>query len=188
MQVKAHLNNARIAPRKARLVRGLIIGLPVTDALAQLSFSQSKAAGITHKLLKSAIANAEHNNEIEKDNIRVKEILVNEGIKFKRHQPVSRGMAHPFVKRNSNITVILEEIVPTTKKIKKKPADIKTLSLEEITIQESEKVESVDSKKKGKVQSTTVKTTGEGRKEASGKMKMNQQGGNKQKSFRRKSI
>lgn len=188
MQIKAHLNNARIAPRKARLTRGIIIGLSASDALVQLSFSQSKASLITHKLLKSAIANAENNNEIPKDNLRIKELLVNEGIKFKRHQPVSRGMAHPFVKRNSNITVILEEIVQTTKKVKKKKADIKTLSLEEITVQDSESIESIDKKEKIKTVANSGGVVDDVKKEASRKIKMNQQGGDKEKGFRRKSL
>ena len=188
MQVKAHLNNARVAPRKARLTRGIIVGLSASDALAQLSFSQTKASAITHKILKSAIANAENNNEMAKDNLRVKELLVNEGIKFKRHQPVSRGMAHPYVKRNSNITVILEEIVSTTKKVKKKKADIKTLSLEEMATQENEEMEKVDAKKEIKPKTDGSEIPGDAKSRASGKMKTSQQGGNKEKGFRRKSI
>jgi large subunit ribosomal protein L22 len=183
MQVKAHLKNARVTPRKARLVRDLVVGLNVTDALSQLSFGQSKISGITHKLMKSAVANAENNNEIAKDNLRVKEVLITDGIKFKRFQPVSRGMAHAFVKRNSNITVIIEEIVPTTKKIKKKKADIKTLSLEEITAQENEAVDTKDKK------SAKTGTVAEGAKEeAHSKMKTKQQGSEKQKTHRRKTI
>jgi large subunit ribosomal protein L22 len=186
MQVKAQLSNARIAPRKARLVRGMVVGQNVSDALAQLSFSQSKAAGLVHKLLKSAVANAENNNEMSKDNMRVKEVVVGDGIKFKRFQPVSRGMAHPYVKRNSNITVILEEIVPTAKKTKKEKADIKTLSLEELAATEDH--ETTEETKKKEKATAGGKVVGGAKEEASQKMKMKQQGGEKKKTYRRKSI
>ena len=189
METTAHLSNARITPRKARAIRSLINGLSVDKALAQLNFAGGKAAMLTHKLLKSAIANAVSNNEVEEANLRVKWLLVNEGFKFKRHIPVSRGSAHPFVKRNSHLTVVVEEIVPTTKKKTKKKEEIKTLSIEELATRDKE--EWIDLKEKGKDKDDggkTVDIAKSKQNEAYQIMKMQQQGGDKAKTHRRKTI
>ncbi len=186
METTAHLSNARITPRKARAIISLINGLSVDQALAQLNFAGGKAAKLTHKLLQSAVANAVSNHEIEAANLRVKWLLVNEGFKFKRHQPVSRGSAHPFVKRNSHLTVVVEEIVPTSKKAKKKE-EIKTLSVEELA--SKSKDEGIEIKEKNKKESTKSVDVGTSKQnEAYQIMKMQQQGGDKAKTHRRKTI
>lgn len=191
METKAQLNDARIAPRKARMIRGVVVGLPVNEALTQLAFHTTKASGIMYKILKSAIANAENNNELSADNLKVKDVIVNEGIKFKRFQPVSRGMAHPFVKRNSKISITLEEIEPVKRQKTTKKADIKTLTLEEKIAQDSKQQskEAKPSKDTGKTDGISPKQTDKSKEEqASQKIKMQQQGGDKKKTHRRKSI
>lgn len=191
METTAHLSNARITPRKARAIRSLINGLSVDKALAQLNFAGGKAAMLTHKLLKSAVANAVSNNEVEEANLRVKWLLVNEGFKFKRHIPVSRGSAHPFVKRNSHLTVVVEEIVPTTKKKTKKKEEIQTLSIEELaTHDKAEGIEIKDkAKDKDKTSSGKVADVAKSKQnEAYQIMKTQQQGGDKAKTHRRKTI
>jgi large subunit ribosomal protein L22 len=155
--------------------------------LAQLSFVSGKAAQLTHKLLKSAVANAVSNNGAEEKNLRVKQLRVNEGLKFKRHQPVSRGSAHPFVKRNSHLTVVVEEIVPSTKKKEIKKEDIKTLSVEELAGRDRD--EGVKVQERGKQTGTKGADAPVSKKtEAYQKVKMQQQGGDKAKTHRRKTI
>lgn len=189
MDTRAHLSNARITPRKARAIRSLIVGLRVDDALAQLNFAGSKGAGITYKLLKSAIANATNNNSAEGTNLRVKQLVVNEGFKFKRHRPVSRGSAHPFVKRNSHLTVIVEEIVPMAAKKQRKQEEIETLSVEELAGKEKEEgVELKESKPDKKDSGKTTEVAAAKQTEAYQIMKMQQKGGDKVKTHRRKSI
>ncbi|NOY35339.1 MAG: 50S ribosomal protein L22 [bacterium] len=110
-EVKAKLSYHRIAPRKARLVAGLVRGKKVDEALAQLMFLGKRSAPAIAKLLKSALSNAKNNHKIdtEKTNLYIKEIKVDEGPSYKRWKPVWRGMAHPFKRRTSHITVVLSE-------------------------------------------------------------------------------
>jgi len=187
METSAQLSNARVTPRKARQLVDVIVGLSVNEALGQLTFNDSKVAKITSKLLRSAIANAENNEEMKRDNLRIKSMDVGDGIKFKRWQPVSRGMGHSYVKRNSHLTLVLEEIKPTKKKRERAEADITTLSMEELEAvskkQEPEKIDRKSSKKEGR-DGPGPEATGE----ASGKIKAQQQGGDKKKTHRRKSI
>ncbi len=109
--VKAKLSYYRVAPRKVRLVADLIRGKKVSDALAQLSFAGKRSAPAIAKLLKSAVSSAKHNFKIDTDktDLYVKEIRVDEGPSYKRWKPVWRGMAHPFKRRTSHITVVLKE-------------------------------------------------------------------------------
>ncbi|PIR58068.1 MAG: 50S ribosomal protein L22 [Parcubacteria group bacterium CG10_big_fil_rev_8_21_14_0_10_38_31] len=107
--VKAQLNNLRIAPRKVRLVSGLIKGLPVVKAVAQLTFSKKRSALPIMKLVNSATANASNNFKIDKDNLYVKEIRVDEGPALKRYMPRARGRAALIKKRTSCITLVLRE-------------------------------------------------------------------------------
>ncbi len=127
MEVTAKLNHLRIAPRKVRLVTDLIRGKPVEEAQTILTFTIKKAASSLLKLLKSAIANAKENFHLEEKNLFISKIIVNEGQKLKRWRPASRGSTHSIIKRTSNVTIVLDEIVKTPKKIKrvKKPKEEK---------------------------------------------------------------
>ncbi|EKD47754.1 MAG: hypothetical protein ACD_65C00302G0002 [uncultured bacterium] len=106
--MQAVLRQTRISPKKANLVAGLVRGKNVEDALAILKFTPKKGAGILAKVVKSAAANAENNFKQDKNSLFIKEIIVNEGITYKRSLPCSRGRMHPILKRNSHITVKLD--------------------------------------------------------------------------------
>ncbi len=109
MKVSAKLNYLRIAPRKVRLVADLIRNKSVIEAENILNFTVKKAALPLLKLLRSAIANAEHNFNLKKENLYICEILVNEGPRLKRILPRARGRADVIQKKTSHVTIILEE-------------------------------------------------------------------------------
>ena len=129
MQIKSIYKGARISAFKAREVTREIQGLPVAAALDLLAFTPRKAAAMIAKTLKSAVANAENNNNLRADKLVVQEATVGEGPTFKRFQPKARGSAGPIRKRTSHIRIIVTdeiEIKPkrSAKKsqAKKKPA------------------------------------------------------------------
>ncbi|NNG12276.1 MAG: 50S ribosomal protein L22 [Halobacteria archaeon] len=105
MQVSATLKHARISPQKCRLIADQIRGLPVEKALNVLTFSPRKAADMMRKLLESAIANAEHNEGADIDELKVAAIYVNEGRTLKRFRARAKGRGTRILKRNSHITV-----------------------------------------------------------------------------------
>lgn len=110
MEVKAISRFVKVSPRKVRLVANRIKGLAPQKVIETLKVVQ-KAAGLPIvKTLKSALYNATNNFKLSSDNLRIKKILVNEGGALKRFHPAARGRAHPYKKRMSHITVILEEI------------------------------------------------------------------------------
>jgi len=104
-QVSAVLSGARISAQKARLVADQIRGKDVGQALNLLTFSSKKAADIMKKLLESAVANAEHNNGEDVDDLMVSTVFVNEGRSLKRIMPRAKGRADRIVKRSCHITV-----------------------------------------------------------------------------------
>lgn len=106
---KAMARTVRIAPRKARLVMDLIRGKQVGEALAILKFTPKAGSPIIEKVLKSAIANAEHNFDLDLENLYVSEAYVNEGPTIKRFRPRAKGSASPINKRTSHITVVVSE-------------------------------------------------------------------------------
>lgn len=99
----------RISPRKARLAAGLIRGLPVAQASLQLQHCQLKAGRLLLKTLDSAVANAETQLELRRDDLKVKEVRVDAGPVFKRAKPKNRGGRHPVMKRTSHFTVVVSE-------------------------------------------------------------------------------
>ena len=105
MQVKATAKYIRISPQKARLVMDQIRGMPVSNALEVLEFSPKKAAHWVRKTLESAIANAEHNEGADIDDLKVTTGFVDEGPTMKRWLPRAKGRATPILKRSSHITV-----------------------------------------------------------------------------------
>jgi len=109
MQVKSIYRFARISAFKAREVTREIQGLPATDALDLLRYTPKKAALLVIKTLKSAIANAENNNNLNAANLVVQEAVVGEGATFKRFQPKARGSAGPIRKRTSHIRIVLTD-------------------------------------------------------------------------------
>ena len=97
----------RISPRKARLAAGLIRGLSVPEASMQLTFSNLKAGPLLKKTLDSAIANAETQHDLRRENLVVHEVRVDAGPTLKRAKPKNRGGRHPIMKRTSHFTVIV---------------------------------------------------------------------------------
>ncbi|MGR8979359.1 MAG: 50S ribosomal protein L22 [Gammaproteobacteria bacterium] len=109
MEVTAKLNNAPLSAQKARLVGDQIRGLPVEKALDTLKFSSKKAAGIFKKVLESAIANAEHNDGADIDELRVSTVYVNEGATMKRFKARAKGRGNRILKRTCHITIKVAE-------------------------------------------------------------------------------
>jgi large subunit ribosomal protein L22 len=109
VEVKAHLNYLRIAPRKVRLVVDLIRGKSVQEARNILNFTVKRAALPIRKLLDSAVANAKNNFNLDEKKLYIKKIFVNEGPKLKRYRAASRGRAVEIQKKTSHITIILDE-------------------------------------------------------------------------------
>ena len=109
MEAKATLRYARISSRKVKTVIDLIRNKNVGEAMAILKFTPKSAAEIVEKLLASAIANAENNNGMNRDNLYVAECYANKGPTMKRMQPRARGSAYRIEKRMSHITVVLDE-------------------------------------------------------------------------------
>ena len=109
MEARAYLRNARIAPRKVQIVLDLIRNKPVDIALATLDLTPKAASPMLAKLLKSAIANAENNHNMNKDNLYVAECFVTPGPTMKRIMPRAQGRAYRILKRTSHITIVLKE-------------------------------------------------------------------------------
>jgi large subunit ribosomal protein L22 len=110
MEISAKLSNAPLSAQKARLVGDQIRGLSVEMALNTLKFSSKKAAGIIKKILMSAIANAEHNESIDIDDLKVSTVYVNEGPTMKRFKARAKGRANHILKRTCHITICVAEI------------------------------------------------------------------------------
>lgn len=108
-KAKAVARTVRIAPRKARLVVDLIRGKQVGEAFAILRHTPKAASPIVEKVLKSAVANAEHNYELDPNKLYVSEIYVDEGPTLKRYRPRAQGRASAINKRTSHITVVVSE-------------------------------------------------------------------------------
>ena len=101
--------NARLSAQKARLVADQIRGLPVAQAIDVLNFMQKKAAVIIKKILASAIANAEHNEGADIDELKVDEIFVNEASKMKRWHARAKGRGNRIIKRTCHINLVVSE-------------------------------------------------------------------------------
>jgi large subunit ribosomal protein L22 len=109
MEVAARLRYARISAQKCRLVADQVRGLPVGKALNILQFSNKKAAALVKKALESAIANAEHNEGLDIDELKVSTIHVDEGPVMKRFRARAKGRANQILKRTCHITVKVSE-------------------------------------------------------------------------------
>ena len=109
MEARAYLRNVRIAPRKVQIVLDLIRNKSTEVALATLQSTPKAACECLEKLLKSAIANAENNHGMDKDNLYVAECFVCPGPTLKRIMPRAQGRAFRIMKRTSHITIVLRE-------------------------------------------------------------------------------
>ena len=109
MTTSATLKFTHLSPQKMRLVADQIRGMSADNAVTLLSFSNKKGAKIVKKVLESAIANAENNNNSDIDKLSVKTIIVNQGMRLKRMKPRARGRADRILKRTSHLTVKVSE-------------------------------------------------------------------------------
>jgi len=107
MEAIAKSKYIRISPRKARLAAALIRGLPVANATSQLMFCNLRAGSLLQKTLDSAIANAESQHDVKRENLKVKEVRVDSGPTLKRAKPKNRGGRHPILKRSSHFTIVV---------------------------------------------------------------------------------
>ena len=109
MEVKAVAKHIRISPRKVRYVADLVRGKGVEEARAILKLTPSRGCTPVLKVLNSAVANAEHNNDMNGDDLFVKKIFVDEGVTWKRIKPRAMGRADRIYKRCCHITVVVDE-------------------------------------------------------------------------------
>lgn len=109
MKVQARAKYVRQSPYKVRLVLDLVRGMPVEQALATLDFTNRRAAPTIKKVLKSAVANAEHNFALDTDELFVAEAYADEGPTLKRWRPRARGRATRINKRTSHITIVVAD-------------------------------------------------------------------------------
>jgi len=108
MLITAEQTNSRQTPTRLRLVAKAVKTLTPQVAMDQLKFMDLKAAKVMLQVFKQAVANAVNNLGLSAAGLVTKEIIVNEGPRYKRYQPVSRGRAHAILKRTSHIRVVLE--------------------------------------------------------------------------------
>jgi large subunit ribosomal protein L22 len=171
MKVTASLNNLRIAPRKTKMIADLIRGLDTREALDQLAMTIRKPGLPFQKLLDSAIANAENNFGLDKDNLYITDVLVGAGPSLKRWMPRAYGRAGKILKRTSKITIVLDEkIEGKGRKSKEQMAKEREQKLKEKRKQEKEvresqdkKEEDVKSKKVPEIDRESDKTKQEGK-------------------------
>lgn len=120
MEVRSSYRYARISPKKARDVAREIQNLPVSTALNILNFTPRKAAHLIGKTVKSAVANAENNFDLDVNLLVVKEATVNDGPSFRRFKARARGSAGPIRRRTSHIDIILTDEIPLPEPKEKK--------------------------------------------------------------------
>ncbi len=125
MLVKAVQKTTRQTPRKLALVANTVRGESLADAIKQLAVMQRRASLVLLKVMRQAIANAMHNHQARFEDLELKEIIINEGPRYKRWRAVSRGRAHGIVKRTSHVTVVLK-IKESSEKSKESEKSVKT--------------------------------------------------------------
>ena len=146
METTSRLNSLRLAPRKVRAVIDTVRGKDVVKAIAQLEHLIRRPAHPILKLLNSAVANAEQNFQMVRENLFIKKIFVDEGVKLKRYMPRAQGRATPIHKTISRVTIILDERVSGMRKQQMAKQDKET----ESTPIESESKTSTRSSDSGK--------------------------------------
>lgn len=109
MEAKACAKHIRISPRKARQVVDLVRGKNIDEAYAILQFTPHKGSDIVKEVIKSAVANAEHNYEMDTEALFISSAFVDQGPSLKRYKPRSHGRADGIKKRTSHITIMVSE-------------------------------------------------------------------------------
>lgn len=143
MEVVTKAKYLHISPRKIRLVADLIRGIDVVEAEKQLRFIPQKGGKLLLKILNSAVANAEHNFNMVKENLFISKILVDQGSTFKRWRPRAFGRPALIRKRTSHVTLILDERIKgkKRKKIKEEAKEVKEIEKKEIKDKRQKTVE-----------------------------------------------
>lgn len=176
--VKAHARGLHISPRKMRLLTNLVKQMPVEDAIIQLQFTNKKASGMLIKLLRSAVANAEHNFSLKSENLFIKSITCDMGQTMKRYMPRARGSAFVIRRKLCSVNVVLEE------RARKKGKPSRFASMKKRAEEVNEQMKS-----EGPEEETTVDTSVKGSapqiKKSSEQIKMNRQA-QKRRMFNRK--
>lgn len=106
--MKAYGKNIRISPKKLRVAAEVVRGMPAIQALQFLKFAPTKGSDILYKVVKSAVSNAEHNENQALTDLYINTLIITKGIVYKRGRPVSRGRMHPILKRTSNVRLELQ--------------------------------------------------------------------------------
>ena len=109
MEARAIAKHVRIAPRKIRIVADLVRGKNVSEAMAILKFTPKVGSKVVEKVIRSAAANAEHNNDMNVDALYISEIFVDQDSTLTRIHPRSRGQAFKILKKSSHVTVVVKE-------------------------------------------------------------------------------
>ena len=109
-KIKAVSKFVRVSPKKAKLAAALIRGLKVNEAMVQLKYSHLKSGHLLLKTLKSAIANAETREDLKRENLKIDEVRVEEGVRLRRAKARSRGSQVPVIKRTSHFTIVLKSV------------------------------------------------------------------------------
>jgi large subunit ribosomal protein L22 len=117
MEVKAIAKSVRISPRKLRLVVDAIRSMKIDDAYRMLEVTHKRAALIVSKTLKSAVANAIVNNNLDAKTLYIASVMVNEAQALKRFRPSTRGRVHHYKKRGSHLTIILKQKIVKTQAV-----------------------------------------------------------------------
>ena len=110
MEASAILKFVRLSPQKTRLVADQVRGMPVEQAVELLNFSNKKAATVIRKVLESAIANAEHNEGADIDELKVHSISIDQGPTFARFRARARGRANRIIKKTSHIRLTVSDV------------------------------------------------------------------------------
>src|SRR5688572_55960 len=122
MSTIALSKGVRMSPRKVAIVAALVRGRSVNDALTILEHTPRSSASVVKKTIESAKANAEHNNNLRPDSLKIISIEVTPGIRYKRYRPAAHGRALPYQKKTSHIKVIVDGEKRQSKKPTKEKA------------------------------------------------------------------
>ncbi len=187
MKVTAELNNLRISPRKVKLVADLIKGMDAVEAVSQLDVAIKKTSSYMQKLLLSAVANAENNFGLSKNNLYVLDVVVGAGPTLKRWMPKAYGRAGQILKRTSKVRIVLEERVEgLDRKSKEQMEKEKQERLKKATAELKKKEEKTDDEVKDAKVEKVVDAKGKG--EEKTKKVAGEPKSWKNKIFRRKSM
>lgn len=166
-EVKAQLKYLRISPKKVRLTTGILKGLTIKEAQAQLKNLNKKSSESILKLLNSAVANAEHNYGFKKEDLYISKILVDPGPSLKRYRPRARGSVFPISKRTSHVTIFLSSLKPQTSKTVESESKAKEASKKEAVEETKVETKQFEARPKSKVEKKIKKpiaTKGQGQK------------------------